>query len=262
MNVVVSLLGGVVAGGVAWMALRGVLDSPVLGRANHRGVQVPTAGGIVIVAAVLAVEGVRRLVDERADVRVLVAVLAFAVLGLVDDVLGSGADGRGFKGHLRAMLGGRLTTGGLKLLGGLVVAVVFADHVVDVLLIAACANLGNLFDRAPGRTLKVAAIAGGALLVAAGAPAELAGVAAVLGASLALLPADLGERIMIGDTGANAVGGVLGLGVVLVAPLSVRLGVLVVVVALNLLSEVVSFSRVIDATPPLRAIDRLGRRER
>jgi UDP-GlcNAc:undecaprenyl-phosphate GlcNAc-1-phosphate transferase len=260
-TVVLSLVGGLVAGFVAWLAMRGMLADPLLARENHRKVAVPTAGGIVMIAAVLAVEGVRRLVDDRADVVALLAVVGFGLLGLVDDLVGSGADGRGFKGHLRAMARGRLTTGGLKLVGGLVLAVVFASHVVDVVVIAGCANLANLFDRAPGRTLKVSALAGGALLVAAGAPPELAGVAAALGAALALLPADLGERLMIGDTGANAVGAVLGVGVVLVAPLSVRVVVLVVVVALNVLSEVVSFSRVIDATPPLRAIDRLGRRQ-
>jgi UDP-GlcNAc:undecaprenyl-phosphate/decaprenyl-phosphate GlcNAc-1-phosphate transferase len=261
-RVVLSLAGGAAAGGAAWFALRGVLAHPLLARENHRGLTVPTAGGLVLVAAVLAVEGVRRVVDDRADVPALVAVLGFALLGLVDDLLGSGADGRGFRGHLRAMAQGRLTTGGLKLLGGLVLAVVFASHVVDVVLIAACANLANLFDRAPGRALKVSSLSGIALLVAAGAPDELAGVAVVVGASLALLPPDLTERLMIGDTGANAIGAVLGLGVVLVAPLGVRVAVVAVVVALNLLSEVVSFSRVIDATPPLRGIDRLGRRER
>jgi len=40
----------------------------------------------------------------------------------------------------------------------------------------------------------------------------------------------------------------------------VRTGALVVVAGLNLASEAVSFSKVIDATPPLRAIDRVGRR--
>ena len=260
MTVWLSFAGGLVAGFVAWLALRGTLDHPALQRENHRGVSIPTAGGLAMIAGVLAVEGVRRLVDDRADVPALLAVLGFGLLGFLDDALGSGADGRGFKGHLRAMAQGRLTTGGLKLVGGLTLAVVFADHVVDVLLIASAANLGNLFDRAPGRTLKVSLVCGAALLVASGAPDELAGVAAALGAAIALLPADLGEKLMLGDTGANAVGAVLGLGVVLVAPLSTRVVVLVVLVAFNLVSEVISFSRVIDAAPPLRTIDRLGRR--
>jgi hypothetical protein len=42
----------------------------------------------------------------------------------------------------------------------------------------------------------------------------------------------------------------------------VRTVVLIVVAALNLLSELVSFSAVIDRIGPLRALDRAGRRPR
>jgi hypothetical protein len=65
---------------------------------------------------------------------------------------------------------------------------------------------------------------------------------------------------MLGDAGANVVGAVLGIGVVLTASPSVRNGVLVAVVLRTGLSEKVSYSGVIASTPPLRAIDRLGRR--
>jgi UDP-N-acetylmuramyl pentapeptide phosphotransferase/UDP-N-acetylglucosamine-1-phosphate transferase len=71
---------------------------------------------------------------------------------------------------------------------------------------------------------------------------------------------DLRERLMLGDAGANALGAVLGLGVVLACSPGVRTLVLVVVAALNLASELVSFSRVIDRVAPLRALDQLGRR--
>jgi UDP-N-acetylmuramyl pentapeptide phosphotransferase/UDP-N-acetylglucosamine-1-phosphate transferase len=77
-----------------------------------------------------------------------------------------------------------------------------------------------------------------------------------------LLLDDLHERLMLGDTGANVLGGVLGLGVVLSCGPSVRLVVCVALAALNLLSEVVSFSRVIGAVPPLRALDHWGRPHR
>ena len=81
----------------------------------------------------------------------------------------------------------------------------------------------------------------------------------IAGATLALLWPDLRERLMLGDTGANVLGATLGLSLVLTTAASTRTVVLVVVLALNLLSERVSFSRVIDRTPPLRALDRLGR---
>ena len=51
---------------------------------------------------------------------------------------------------------------------------------------------------------------------------------------------------MLGDTGANVIGAVLGLGVVLGLGQTARTSVLVVLIVLNVLAEIVSFSRVID----------------
>jgi UDP-N-acetylmuramyl pentapeptide phosphotransferase/UDP-N-acetylglucosamine-1-phosphate transferase len=64
---------------------------------------------------------------------------------------------------------------------------------------------------------------------------------------------------MLGDTGANVLGATLALAVVLTTAPSTRTVVLVVVAALNLLSERVSFSRVIQRVAPLRWLDGLGR---
>ncbi len=100
------------------------------------------------------------------------------------------------------------------------------------------------------------------ILAVAGADGRLAGPAIVVGAVVALLVDDLRERLMLGDTGANVIGGVLGLAVVLTTAPATRTIVLAVVAALNVASEVVSFSRVIDAVPPLRWFDRLGRTPR
>jgi hypothetical protein len=134
------------------------------------------------------------------------------------------------------------------------------ELVVDALLVALAANLANLFDRAPGRTTKVALLALAVLAVAVGFDEELVGVAVVVGAAAALLGADLGERLMLGDTGANVIGAALGFGVVVTATPTARVATAVALLALNLVSEVVSFSRVIDRVAPLRALDRLGRR--
>lgn len=254
-----------------------VLSAPALRRTNYRGRELATAGGLLIVLAVLLVEAVRTALaefgvgDELSDnllrSTVLFACFAFAFLGLVDDLLGTEAD-RGFRGHLRALVQGRLTTGALKLFGGAVVAVVLTAAPGDVsgrrlfadaALVALAANLGNLLDRAPGRTIKVSLVAYVPLAVAAGTSATGLALAPVLGAAAGLLPADLRERLMLGDTGANLLGAVLGLGVVLEADRPARTGVLVVLVLLNIAAERVSFSAVIDRTPGLRHLDRLGR---
>jgi UDP-N-acetylmuramyl pentapeptide phosphotransferase/UDP-N-acetylglucosamine-1-phosphate transferase len=275
-----SLAGGAAAALLLERAAAPVLGAPALRRRNYRDHEVATAGGIVIVLAVLVVEAGRtalaefglgeELSDSLLRSMVLFACFAFAFFGLIDDLLGTEGD-RGFRGHLRALAHGRLTTGALKLFGGAVVAIVLTAApgevsgrrlLADAALVALAANLGNLLDRAPGRTIKVGLLAYVPVALLAGtAPVGLA-LAPVVGAAAGLLPADLGERIMLGDTGANLLGAVLGLAVVLEASRPVRTVVLVALVALNLASERVSFSRVIDGTPVLRQLDRLGRRAR
>ena len=278
MTVLAAFLVGLALGLAGWFSTRPVLAIPALERTNYRYHTLPTAGGLVIVLAAIAAQGVVALADaagwsfdpEWAPVRaqVLVLVLGLGFLGLLDDLAGAGQSG-GFRGHLTALARGRLTTGSLKLFGGAAVGVVVVAGpragsigriLLDAALVALCANLANLFDRAPGRTLKVALLGFAVLAAATQAPPRLAAVALVMGAAAALLVPDLREELMLGDVGANVVGGALGLALVLGTAPEVRTVALVVVAGLNLVSEAVSFSKVIESTPPLRALDRVGRR--
>jgi hypothetical protein len=276
--VVVAFLVGIVLATVLWALSGPAFTAPVFTRENFRGVSLPTAAGVILVlvalvgAAALAVAvALGAEPPDGTDTGLRLVALAsagFGLLGLLDDLGGVGESG-GFTGHLKALARGRLTTGGTKLFVGAAVAVVVVSAVepdsigrllADGALVALAANLGNLFDRAPGRTTKVSLLAFAALVVAAGAEDVLTGVALVVGASVGLLAPDLGERLMLGDAGANVVGAALGLGVVLACSPGTRTGVLVALVVLNLASEKVSFSKVIARTPPLRWFDHLGRR--
>ena len=268
---------GLVTAAAVWVLSAAAFSAAVFQRENFRGRPLPTAVGIIVALVVLATDAVVAVVAAGGAEPNAAAVeglrlttftaLGFGLLGLLDDLGGAGESG-GFAAHLRALAEGRLTTGAIKLFGGAAVAVVVVatrepDSVGRVLadgaLVALAANLGNLFDRAPGRTIKVALVAFLVLVLAVGAEPELAGVALAVGAGAGLLTADLGERLMLGDAGANVLGAALGLGVVLACSPGVRTVVLVLVAALNLASEWVSFSRVIAAAPPLRAADRWGR---
>ena len=80
----------------------------------------------------------------------------------------------------------------------------------------------------------------------------------VMGAALGLLPEDLGERLMLGDTGANALGAALGLAALLTLGPGARLIVTGVLVVLNVAADLISFSKVIRKTPALDRLDRLG----
>jgi hypothetical protein len=132
-----------------------------------------------------------------------------------------------------------------------------ADAVINAGLIAGGANLANLFDLRPGRAIKVS-IGAGALLAAAPGRSRQAAVAPVA-AAVALLPEDLGERAMLGDAGANALGAMLGLAATGL-PRAARIAALAGIAGLTAASEVVSFTRVIERTGPLRWLDMLGRR--
>ena len=277
MVVALSAFAGFAVAAVLWMLLQPSFGAPSLLRTNYRGIEVPVAGGIVIAASVVFAEAARAAyniatgddggVGDPERAAVLFAAVGFCLLGVFDDLAGD-ADAKGFRGHLAALARGRLTTGGLKLFGGAAVAVIAVAAgrevslerlMADAALVALAANLANLFDRAPGRVTKFTLVSFAALLAATGAPALLAASAVVIGAGAGTLVPDLRERVMLGDAGANVLGAVVGLAVVLTTGPLTRTIVLVVVLVLNLVSEVISFSRVIQRVPPLRLFDRLGR---
>ena len=268
-------------------------------RTNHRGEQLTLLEGPALTVGGVAVSVLEPGLPPRVRAALAVAGTGAAAFGGYDDLAGSGSR-RGFRGHLGALAKGEVTTGAVKLGGigatGLVSAALLGGGPVDVAvnagLVAGAANLLNLFDLRPGRALKVA-LASGALLAAGGrrgpgrrgtaarpgaaigpgaaagpgtalgpdpAPGALLTVAAPLGAAIALLPEDLGERAMLGDAGANAIGALLGVAVAASLSRPARLALLAAITGLTAASEVVSFTAVIERTPALRWLDMLGRR--
>jgi hypothetical protein len=186
--------------------------------------------------------------------------------GLVDDLVPVGP--RGLRNHLRALAAGRMTTGILKALvtAGAAAIVVAVQperpawtRVAGVVLLAASANVWNGLDVRPGRALKaflLPAVAFALVGEVANAPAVLG----LLAATAIALPVDLLERAMLGDGGANLLGFAAGLAVYDVAADAWVAVAAAAAVGLNVVADTVSFSRVIDRTPPLRFLDGIGRR--
>lgn len=250
--------------------MNGVPGEEVWGRTNHRGEPVTLLEGPAVVAGAAAAGLLAPGVPGRTRAAALLAGAGSGLLGGYDDLAGSAAS-RGFKGHLTALARGEVTSGAVKILGigaaGLAAAAVAGspapsrtgrafDALVNGAIIAGSANLMNLFDLRPGRAIKVGVIAGTPLALAGRSSAV---AAAPLGAAAALLPEDLGERAMLGDTGSNALGALLGLAATRLGRRP-RLAVLTAVAGLNAASEFVSFTKVIAGNPVLNRIDMLGRR--
>ena len=264
------ILSGAVSTAALWELVRRtpVARAPIWQCVNYRDRVVSLLGGpVVLVAAALGAGALAatRPAGRRRALAVLVVLMVAAAAGVYDDLRGE-AGPKGLAGHLRAAARGRLTSGVLKVvalgIGGAAAAALLAGRfslqaAADGLLIATSANLANLFDLRPGRAAKFTAA--GLVLVAAVGSAASTSIAWCAGVSLGILGYDLRERVMLGDAGANALGAALGVGIVAAGSPPARLVALVAVVALTLLSEIVSFGRVIDATPPLRWLDALGR---
>jgi hypothetical protein len=243
-------------------------------RTNHRGEPVTllegpavAAGAIAGALAQAALESAAGSPGWRPGAAMAAAGAGAAALGAYDDLAGSGAR-RGFRGHLGALRHGEVTTGAVKLGGigvtGIISAALAgppADVLVNAGLVAGGANLLNLFDLRPGRAIKVA-LASGALITAGGALSRgpAARTAVPVAAGLALLPEDLGERAMLGDCGANALGAMLGAAAAAGLPRPARIALLAGIAGLTVASEKVSFTKVIERTPALRWLDMLGRR--
>lgn len=237
-------------------------------RTNHAGEAVTLLEGPVWVVGALAGLAVPATRRQPA----VLAVTAAAGLGLLDDLAGGG-DSKGLRGHLAALRRGEVTTGAVKLVGlaasGLVVAAALdrgqgrpaalgpGRAVLSVVLgggiVAGTANLVNLLDLRPGRALK------SVILLSVPLSPRSAPAAVAIGSSLGVIAHDLDARSMLGDTGANAAGALVGLALVERYGLVGRSVALAVLTTLTLASERVSFSAVIERHPLLRRLDQWGR---
>ena len=256
-------------------------------RTNFHGVTVSLRGGVAMAGAAVA----SALSDQpRAALGGVVASLGGGLAGYIDDVDQGAHDGgkvaKGLKGHLGALAHGQVTTGVIKIAGigasalaasALVgskatsVGGKVADLALNTVLIAGTANLANLLDLRPGRALKATVLVATPLSYfscaaakpeasASGASAQRLLASGLNAAAITALVEDLQETTMLGDTGANAAGALLGTSLAANDSWKLRLGTALGVVGLILASEKVSFSKVIAANPALNWLDQLWRR--
>lgn len=265
--------------------LRGPLE-----RTNFHGRTVSLRGGVGAAIGAVAAGAAATLLDgpgsatgsrgpSRAGAAALIAAASGGAAGLIDDLDAGAHDGdapaKGLKGHLGALARGTVTTGALKIAvigsGAVVAGAILAegagarriaDGAVRAVVIASWANVHNLLDLRPGRALKAAALLSAPMLAVPGPGGDPTRQAAagVLSVAAASLPEDLAERTMLGDTGANAVGALVGTAMASLPWAPARLAAAGAGTALVLASERVSFSRVIARTWPLALLDSLGRR--
>ncbi|MBS5244991.1 MAG: hypothetical protein KHY37_05600 [Actinomyces graevenitzii] len=281
-----------VCAGLGYVLRRKRIKASQWERTNFHGVTVSLRGGVAMAGASVASAAVASALSDqpRAALGGVVASLGGGLAGYIDDVDQGAHDGgkvaKGLKGHLGALAHGQVTTGVIKIAGigasalaasALVgskatsVSGKAADLALNTVLIAGAANLANLLDLRPGRALKATVLVAAPLSYfscAAAKPEASASAASAQrllasglnAAAITALVEDLQETTMLGDTGANAAGALLGTSLAANDSWKLRLGTALGVVGLILASEKVSFSKVIAANPALNWLDQLWRR--
>ena len=188
---------------------------------NYSGIAVVNGGGLIFLFPCLF--GILPFWNDNIRMDLLVYInIVFATLfmGLIDDIFGR-SHPKGFKGHLKKIVEKQLTTGLLKILIGIVIGFVASsiyystllDISIHAILFALCVNFINLMDLRPGRAIK-AFLATIALIVILIGFENLWILFPIIVAIVIYIPGELREEYMLGDTGANLLGGILGLYVV------------------------------------------------
>ena len=246
-------------------------------RENYRGVEVAFPAGIALVVpamvALVAVAPLYQLVDtdvlEPRFGLALVYVFGVAFLGLLDDLVGSEpSQPRGWRGHFGALGSGRLSTGVIKAVGTLGLALLIAadpttgagTYLLAAAVLVLATNVFNLLDLRPGRAGKAFIVLGAGLAIGSRELGPLWTLGLFIGPILVLLPLDLREVGMLGDTGSNVIGAVAGLWLILTLTSTLGLAIAAAVLALiTLYGEFRSISAFVERTPGLRQLDLLGR---
>ncbi|MFI5009763.1 MAG: hypothetical protein ACHQDY_05750 [Solirubrobacterales bacterium] len=248
-------------------------------RLNYRGRALPLPLGVLILAAALSALIPLVTIERIASVEVLqpevLVVLAYAsgvaCLGLVDDAYGARDNGepapRGWRGHARAVRRGELSTGALKAGGSLGLALLvmsFAERSSGRWLLASAVlvlatNLFNLLDLRPGRAIKAFVLLGAGLIAGSGELRPLWALGLFAGPALVAGAYDLRERAMLGDTGANLIGGLAGLWIVLTLSATGQAIALALLLVITVYGEFRSISALVEKTPGVRWLDSVGR---
>lgn len=238
---------------------------------NFRGERIPQSFGIVIVLGALPMLLLLRnlaQVPPRSVLSWLIALIGFGLLGLLDDLRGDKRI-KGLRGHFRAaFVERRITTGFIKALGGAAIALSLgflhfphapAAALLAGALVALSANAINLFDLRPGRAGAVFLLCAVGLLSLGYSqknPSALCLLCVCLPAVIVYLR-DRRASVMMGDTGSNPLGACLGLALVEQPYPGLRVAALLLLLALHVLAERVSITRLIERFALLRALDRL-----
>lgn len=242
-------------------------------RPNWRDRALPFPFGVLIAAAAIVALVPLALLQELTSADVLhpelgiavIYTLGVALLGLIDDSLGGAP--RGWRGHGGAVLAGSFSTGALKAAGSLGLALYVMSgrglsagrYLLAAAVLVLATNAFNLLDLRPGRSVKAFVLLGAGLTLGAMDARPLWTLGLFAAPVLVAGVYDLRERAMLGDTGANVIGGLAGLWLVLSLSGTGQAIAAALLALITIYGEFRSISSLVERTPGLRTLDSWGR---
>lgn len=229
---------------------------------------IPNSMGIIYIINIMFLFPIISLLLKPKDYLnlflLLIGILAMGFVGIIDDLIGS-REVKGFKGHIKMLVRGEITTGGFKaIIGGLIAAIIsiliskdIIKIMINFFLISLFTNFINLLDLRPGRAIKGYIFFALWFLLLLENNAELI-LICTLGTSLVYLPYDIRGLSMIGDVGSNSLGIILGI-ISTFLPLYLKTCILIFLVGVHIYAEKHSISNLITKNKVLNYIDNIGR---
>lgn len=239
---------------------------------NYKGDLVPQGIGIMffvyyLLWYALYILFVRDTVSNALLIAFAITVACF--IGFIDDMLGA-RDVLGFKGHFKSLINGRLTTGALKAIVGILVAFTASRFItsnllatiINTLIIALSTNFFNLLDLRPGRAIKIYIFTFLLTLISLTITRKIYDILPfipLVGSVIGYMHYDLKARCMMGDAGSNVLGVSMGILMILTFSLKIKIIILMFLIAIHIFAEKHSLSDVIKNNRFLNFLDYIGR---
>ena len=234
---------------------------------NYMGKQIVTGGGLLLLFPCLLAVFPKLLIEYKTNyIFYILIVLSLTFSGILDDILGD-SSAKGIIGHTRCFIKGGFSTGIMKALTGGIIGILLAlsryetpiGFFLDIIMFPLCINLINLLDLRPGRAIKGFSTLLFLIAISSGFK-EIWIVLPMITSLCCYLKGEMEERYMLGDTGANLIGGILGFYAVITLPMQGKLILTIFLITIQLFAEFYSLSRWIDTIPLLRKIDQFGKK--
>lgn len=232
---------------------------------NYQGRKIPYNLGVVVVYSYAVLFAFPPALIPSLSLMAFIYILTIWVLGFIDDAYGSPFP-KGLKGHLFHSIKHRsVTTGLLKAVGTMVIALVFVwseqteflTGLAAFLLLTGLPHMMNLFDTRPLRVWKVAFVLSAFLMVILPLP-PFTFVIILLTIFYLLFILEGHKKAMLGDNGATAIGAIFAVVFIHHTSLFIQIGIISIVAFFILLAEKKSFSVLIERVRLLRFIDQIG----